>query len=429
MINKSGLSGMVKNLGSPSSTNIPKKEESISSTSLVSARVTDIILDENHPLFNEFGGWSSIGTIIYEVENLTAGGQTSAKPLFPQQNSFPLVNELVVLIELPSNNIGADLSSKDFYYINSISLWNHPHHNAYPNPLNNSLPPSQQQDYQQVEGGSVRRVTDGSTEIDLNSPSNPSQNTFIEKTNIHPLLSFPGDILYEGRWGNSLRFGSTAKSNSEYVNNWSSTGNNGDPIVVLRNGQSVNTSNEGWVPITEDINTDLSSIYLTSTQKLPIDRNWVDKFNNFHPLSKPISLSSYSQPQILMNSNRVVLNAKTDSILISGEQHFNVAVGKYVNIDSENLYIDAEITKLGAKNATEPVLKGDTTVELLKKLTKAIKDLAKILEVENSWPGGQLKTGYNVIAGGVLTSIEEITDQLNANKGENSLKSQTTQVK
>ena len=237
MINKSGLSGMVKNLGSPSFTNIPKKGESISSTSLVSARVTDIILDENHPLFNEFGGWSSIGTIIYEIENLTAGGQTSAKPLFPQQNSFPLVNELVLLVELPSNNIGADLSSKDFYYINSISLWNHPHHNAYPNPLNNSLPPSQQQDYQQVEGGSVRRVTDGSTEIDLNSPSNPSQNTFIEKTNIHPLLSFPGDILYEGRWGNSLRFGSTAKSNSEYANNWSSTGNNGDPIVVLRNGQ------------------------------------------------------------------------------------------------------------------------------------------------------------------------------------------------
>ena len=69
MINKSGLSGMVKNLGSPSSTNIPKQGESISSTSLVSARVTDIILDENHPLFNEFGGWSSIGTIFYSIEN------------------------------------------------------------------------------------------------------------------------------------------------------------------------------------------------------------------------------------------------------------------------------------------------------------------------------------------------------------------------
>lgn len=386
------------------------------------------------------GGWNSIGTIFYSIENFTAGGKTTAKPLFPQQNSFPLVNELVVLIELPSNNIGADLSSKDFYYINSISLWNHPHHNAYPNPLDKVDPYNpltsavqsflQQQDYEQTEAGAVRRVTDGSTEIRLNSKSNPSQNTFIEKTDIHPLLAFTGDILYEGRWGNSLRFGSTAKSNSEYVNNWSSTGNNGDPIVVLRNGQSENVSNEGWVPITEDINTDLSSIYLTSTQKLPIDKNWVNRFKDFPKLSKSTSLDEYTQPQILMNSNRVVLNAKTDSILISGEQHFNVAVGKYVNIDSENLYIDAETTKLGSKNATEPVLKGDKTVELLKKLTKAIKDLAGILQVEKSYLGGQLTTGYNATAGSVLTSIEEIAKQLDIEpKDENSLKSNTTKVK
>ena len=30
-----------------------------------------------------------------------------------------------------------------------------------------TLPDSQQQDYEQTEGGSVRRVTDGGTEIDL----------------------------------------------------------------------------------------------------------------------------------------------------------------------------------------------------------------------------------------------------------------------
>lgn len=418
MINKSGLSGMVKNLGSPSSTNIPKKGESISSTSLVSARVTDIILDENHPLFNEFGGWSSIGTIIYEVENLTAGGQTSAKPLFPQQNSFPLVNELVLLVELPSNNIGADLSSKDFYYINSISLWNHPHHNAYPNPLNNSLPPSQQQDYQQVEGGSVRRVTDGSTEIDLNSPSNPSQNTFIEKTNIHPLLSFPGDVLYEGRWGNSLRFGSTAKSNSEYSNNWSSTGNNGDPIVVLRNGQSENTSNEGWVPITEDINTDLSSIYLTSTQKLPIDRNWVNRFNVFSPSSKPISLSTFSQPQILLNSDRVVLNANNDSILISAEKSFNVSVGGYSNINSENLYIDSQNVRLGDQNATEPLLLGDTTIELFDQLLQTLLNLTSVLESDMIYPGGVAAPNapLNIVASNTKQIITQIQSQLDSTK-------------
>jgi hypothetical protein len=45
--------------------------------------------------------------------------------------------------------------------------------------------------------------------------------------------------------------------------------NNGDPITILRNGQPTKTSPEGWIPITENINNDLSSIYLTSTQKIP----------------------------------------------------------------------------------------------------------------------------------------------------------------
>jgi hypothetical protein len=56
-----------------------------------------------------------------------------------------------------------------------------------PIPFENNLPPSQQLDYQQTEGGLVRRITDGSSEIELNSPTNISQNTFQEKSNIHPL--------------------------------------------------------------------------------------------------------------------------------------------------------------------------------------------------------------------------------------------------
>jgi hypothetical protein len=75
------------------------------------------------------------------------------------------------------------------------------------------------------------------------------------------------------------------------------------------------------------------------------------------------------------------------------------------------------------KNAS-PSLKGDTTVELLKQLTKAVKDLATILEVEKNWPGGNLQTGYNAVAGNVLIVLGDIASQLN----DNSLKSKTTKV-
>jgi hypothetical protein len=37
-------------------------------------------------------------------------------------------------------------------------------------------------------------------------------------------MPFMGDSLLEGRHGQSLRFGSTAKSESEKKNNWSSAG-------------------------------------------------------------------------------------------------------------------------------------------------------------------------------------------------------------
>jgi hypothetical protein len=75
-----------------------------------------------------------------------------------------------------------------------------------------------------------------------------------------------GDVIEEGRWGNSIRIGSTVKNTP---NNWSISGSNGDPILIIRNGQGIQTE-EGWVPTIEDINNDDSSIYVTSTQNVPL---------------------------------------------------------------------------------------------------------------------------------------------------------------
>ena len=412
MINRVGLTGAIKNLQSNST---PTKVKTKVTTF---GRVKDIILDENHPRFSEFGEWNGLGTIIVDVfDKSNPGVEKIAKPYSPQSKSLPIVNEVVQLFLLPVPT-NSNILIEEYYYLPSYNVWNSPHHNALPNPIGNNLPPSQQLDYQQVEGGLVRRVTDGSTEIDLNSPSNPSQNTFIEKSNIHPLLPFSGDILYEGRWGNSLRFGSTAKSNSEYKNNWSEAGENGDPIVILRNGQSSNVSQEGWIPITENINQDLSSIYLTSTQKLPIERNWDNKFKVFSPSSRPISLLNYSSPQILLNSDRIVLNAKTDGVLISGEQSFNVSVGEYTNINSKNLYVDSQNVRLGNQNATEPLLLGDTTIELFNQLLQTLNNLVSVLETDQIYPGGVAapNTPLNLVASNTKQIINKIQSQLESTK-------------
>ena len=428
MINRTGLNGLNRNLSNPKGSQ-DKFNNSLATlnSKVVTGRVTDIVLDENHPKFNEVGGLNGIGTIFYELDNLVSTKDDQiAKPLHPQNKTFPLINEMILLFALPDNEIGESNNSKSYYYINNINIWNHPHHNAYPSPIESTLPPSQKKDYQQVEGGSVRRIIDESTEINLNSPLNPSQNTFIERTNIHPLMPFMGDIMYEGRFGQSLRLGTTSKSKSQYKNSWSTVGNEGDPITILRNGQPRKSSDKGWVPITEDINSDLSSIYLTSYQKL----------NNFNVASKelydsykikPTTPSQYSNPQIVLNSDRIIINAKNDHILLSSQKSIGMSTVGSVNIDAVSHCISSNDIKLGSIRAEQPVLLGDNTVEVLILLTEAVKNLASILEVQKDWPGGALKTSFNAIAGNVITQIDS-DDGILSLLNNNSLKSKTTKV-
>lgn len=349
-------------------------------------RVVDIILDGNYPNIEEYGGLNAIGTIFYQLNNELNATTKTAKPFFPQISSYPLVNELVLLFALPDTNIGNNLNQDSYYYINMVNLWNHPHHNAYPNPTDSTLPPSQQKDYQQTQAGSVRRVTDQSTEIEFNSPVNPSQDTFIERTNIHPLLPFAGDNIFQGRWGNSIRLGSTTISTTTSpLNNWSNSGETGDPLMLLRNGQPSTSTDKGWTPITENINNDLSSVYLTSTQQIPIN---LSSEKNFSYDTPPTQANQFIHPQIILNSDRLVLNAKTDGVLISSEKYIGLSSNNSVNIDAKEFHIDSSTVKLGSKNASESVILGDTFLLNLKHLITGIEYLCQALQGSTLWPEG-----------------------------------------
>jgi len=234
---------------------------------LTAVRVLDIILDLNHPQAVLLGGYDSIGTIFYtKLDDNTPleNPETAniAKPLFTHLKYYPLVNEIVLILSTKDKNIysGNFLST---YYLPQVNIWNHPHHNALPSlkGLNNS---DISNDYQQTENGVVRKVDDGGTDISLGK-------YFNEKLNIKPLLPYEGDMIIEGRFGNSIRFGSTNLSDKipdENKNRWSQTGETGDPITIIRNGQSEDLDEKGWVHTIENIDGDASSIYLTSNQQI-----------------------------------------------------------------------------------------------------------------------------------------------------------------
>ena len=345
------------------------------------ARVQYIILeDKTHPkLFKQFGEWNSIGGILFQYLNSPApfkdiNNSNFAKPLFSNVKNYPLENEVVYITSLPSNNIESDVNSTEYYYFTTINLWNSVHHNAIPDALGNKLKPqSQQQDYQQTEAGSVRRVTDGSTEIPLGS-------TFKEKLNIKNLLPFEGDVIYEGRWGNSIRFGSTV-NNSSVINNWSSTGENGDPILIIRNGQ-YDDGKEPWIPITEDINKDLSNLYVTSTQIIPIELSSAN-YNSYE--TPPIKPDQYNENQIILSSGRLIFNSTKDSILLSSKKTINLNSQDSVNIDAVNKVVLAtKEVLIGGKDASEPIILGNKFLDDFKNMLVQLSDLCTKLPTVGS---------------------------------------------
>lgn len=398
MGNKSGLDNFITSNTTSPSTSLPLDEK------FQTVRVKDIILDNTHPKFQDYGEWNGIGTIEFEPIDINTGGNIInpiALPLIPYLKNYPLVNEIVLIFKLTDRNIDQVSGFTSFYYLNPLSLWNHPHHNAYPNVIHTTqTPESQQKDYQSIEQGSVRRVTDNSTEINLNSPK--VGGTFIEKTNIHPLLPFAGDNILEGRFGNSIRLGNTSKTKGQIKNNWSGEGENGDPITIIRNGQPETVSEEGWVPLTENINTDLSSIYLTSKQKIPLLTDIV----SFPAISSGVekNIGEYNKNQIILSSGRLVFNTNSDHLILNSKKSISLSSIEDIGLYSKqgNINIQGNLVKLGDTTANQSLVLGDNFIGDFISLLQSLNLLCESLAAESTLGPSSLQ------AGATKTLIEKI---------------------
>ena len=348
----------------------------------IPAVVVDIVLNENSTYFNTVGGYNGIGTVVYkEIKNNKYGALGFAKSYFSNISNYPLKNELIYIIFLPNPDTQNNVNRQSAYYVSPINVWNSPHHNAIPNIFSDTdIPDSQKQDYQQTSLGSVRRVQDGSTDINLG-------NTFTEQSNIKPLTKYEGDVIIEGRFGNSIRFGSTVVSGSFY-NNWSKDGINGDPIIIIRNGQPVNAGSVGFLPIEENINRDKSSIYLTTTQKLPeLDGFVRSSYDSYS--TPPISPSQYNKPQIILKSGRLLFATDDDHILFSSKQSINLNAYSSINLDTPgDIILESSKVYLGSKDATEKVVLGNTLKAQLDTLITALNTFASICSSQISQPSG-----------------------------------------
>jgi hypothetical protein len=386
-----------------------------SSLGVTPVRVVDIILDDSHPKFPKYGEWSSIGIIFYSTNIVnpvppTVDNTAIAYPLQANIKNYPLINEIVYLLRLPSNELLESPLQRIPYYLPPINIWNSQHHNGIPT-AEQAANQNLAEDYLNTTDGNFRQITDDSSDVYLGK-------TFKERINTYPLLPYEGDIIYEGRWGNSIRLGSTV-TDANISNEWSSVGTNGDPITILRNGQGSDPK-EPWIPRLEDINKDASSIYLTSTQKLPLltTSNINDSFDK-STSSTPTSPLQYEGNQITLNSGRLVFNAKSDSIILSSEKSIHLTSNDMIGIDGANqISISAPTVYLGSAIGIEgiqiqPLVLGENLNQVLSSISTFLNTLGIAFSVATDSVGAPI-ISLNTIAQDAQTLSKNITNIVNS---------------
>jgi hypothetical protein len=314
-------------------------------------KVFGVILDENTPsreLFDKHGGWSGIGTVLYldypqskniSVDSVNLSSCKPAKPIHASNQNYPLKGELIHIINAPSPTSQINNQSNQKYYTGTVNVWNNSQQNS---------------------------LTDDSL-----------GDTFVENTDHRDLRSFAGDRIYPGRFGQGIRFGSTVKSRST-INEWSSIGKDGDPITIMVNGYVTSNPSKSN-PNIEEINKEMSSIYMTSTQKLPL----IPGASIVNPRVNTIKPNDYISSQLILNSDRVTLNAKKDEVLLFAKTNIELNSDNIININAGGVaHINSPSIALGSNSGsypTEPVLLGDKTYDLFLEICGTLTTLAGYL--------------------------------------------------
>jgi hypothetical protein len=349
-------------------------------------RVYGVVTTENTPteeMFNKAGGWNGIGSVFYldyeQSKNIVGSIADNfldtckiARPLYPQYQYYPILGELIYIENLPSPASQISSTTTQKYYISTINLWNNQQQNSQPANKDASL-----------------------------------GTTFVENPNIRILLPFEGDHIIQGRQGASIRFSSTTKLYSN-LNEWSDIGAEDSPITIFTNGLNFDANKNYYV---EQINADSSSIYLTSTQKIPLQTNKTGILNN---LTNPLNAPDYFNSQVILNADRVTINSKKDEVMIFATTNVEINTKNVINLNADTrVHLNSNSIFLGPYNNTnipQPVLLGNETINLLIHLQQTLTRLSGYLTSAISAPVGAPIVGLNAAGKDLVNDMKKMID-------------------
>jgi len=269
-----------------------------------------------------------------------------ASPLNMNVRYIPVLGEMVYLVKAATDESSGTRNSEKYYYVSPVAVHRNINHNAIP-PFLEMEGTGAGIGYATISAGATN-ASSPSTDIDLGRG-------FVEMDSLPQLQGFLGDIIFEGRFGQSIRFGYTPTgvtigdnriSAVKQQPSWSSPIPE-SPITIIRNG--INNSVGYNKLVVEDINKDASSIWLTDQQTINLT------LSNKTALGiTPVS--TYKSPQVILNSERVIINSKKDSVIISGKKSVNISTPNW-KADMNKMFnqidaINKELTNLNIQVTT-----------------------------------------------------------------------------
>jgi len=214
---------------------------------------------------------------------------------------------------------------------------------------------------------------------------------FINNNLIQPLKPFEGHTMFNGRFGQSIRFGSRARlDDQEGFQDKAGSDPYVSPHILIRTAPLVDAEAHGndvldkfeipGIPIEENINDDGSSIWLTTQEDIPLTPATAESaLPVFTSIDKP---EAYDGKQVVINSDRIIFNTKLNQFMCfsKGDMYFSTeakfgidTVGEILINNQSNIDMKTEkdflVASLATVNidGTTSINFGDTTGELLAK--------------------------------------------------------------
>ena len=328
------------------------------------ALVYSVILDENHPLIKS--GEANIGDVgsvqCRPLSDVTGETLLIAKPLDSTVTILPIRNQTVFIQKLGNGYVYTQISK-----------------GLSPNTSDSDISIStlfNQEQSAEIGGKAAGYSNVSSTGITRSDTKDVNDfdgfgDYFTAENGIHKLKLYEGDVVFQSRFGQSIRL--SGYNNSENVFS---------PTLTIRSGESPeNRKKDDNVLVEENINEDGNIIFLGSGEKL---LEWTLPTKN-----KRESFFDYPNElkgnQILLSSDRIILSAKTSQMMFASkgdtgfitDGQFSIDATKGINITTDNhIFIDTHdrdinltvgggTIALGTDGEMEAAPKGETLINIL----------------------------------------------------------------